>query len=159
MDTLIYSSSLFLIPIQIAAYKKEYILMNVYICLLLTSWAHHSNIHIIYNINNNINNNNINNNNNNNSNNNQIYIDSIYDILDTYMCYFSIYYTYMYAMLFCTTRQCIIYLVCLFSVFVNYYFVNKNKNYLTRGITNWHYHIHHILMHISACIGFIAILV
>ena len=46
MDTLIYSSSLFLIPINIAAIKNKYILMNVFIGLLLTSWAHHSNKHI-----------------------------------------------------------------------------------------------------------------
>ena len=155
MDTLVYSSSIFLIPIQLAAFKKEYILMNVIICLLLTSWAHHSNIHFRYidNINNN---NNINSISNNNS---TEYTDTIYDTLDNYMCYYAIYYTYMYAVFFCTPRQCILHLICLFGVFINYYYVNQNVNYLERGIKNWKYHINHILMHVSACCGFIAILV
>jgi hypothetical protein len=146
MDTLVYSSSIFLIPIQLAALKKEYILMNVIICLLLTSWAHHSNIHFRYI-------------NNTNHIYNDIYTNTIYDDLDVYMCYYAIYYTYMYAACFCTPRQCILYLICLFGVFINYYYVNTNINYLERGITNWKYHINHILMHVSACGCAIAILV
>lgn len=139
MDTLVYSASLFLIPINIACYKKKYILMNIYILLCLSSWAHHSCIHTNVSKN----------------------IDSertIYDDFDKFMCFYSMYYTFIYALLFVSPIQFIIYIIFLCIVFYSFYYVNNNENYYIRGLQNYHLHKYHILMHVSACIGFIIIL-
>ena len=132
MDTLIYSSSLFLIPINIAAIKNKYILMNVFIGLLLTSWAHHSNKHISDKI-------------------------SIYDSLDNYMCYVAISITLLYALLYSSSLQIMLYIPCLLFVYLTYQYVESNINYCKRGLENWDCHVYHILMHIFACLGFITI--
>ena len=149
MDTLVYTSSLFLIPINIACYKKKYILMNIYILLCLSSWAHHSCIHTNTNTNANVNIS------------NTIDIDSehtIYDDFDKIMCYYAIYYTFTYTLTFASPIQFLMYITCLCIVFYSYYHVNNNKNYYKRGLINYHLHKYHILMHIAACIGFIIIL-
>ena len=128
MDTLVYSSSLFLIPANIAAMNGQYVLMNTLIGLSLTSWAHHSNWQVCPGR-------------------------TVYCELDNVMCYFTIYYTFMYAILYSSRWQCALYMVCLSCVFYSYYNVNKNENYDKRGLSNWRYHKYHILMHVSACIG------
>ena len=139
MDTLVYTASLFLIPINIACYKKNYILMNIYILLCLSSWAHHSCIHT--NISKNIDTER-----------------TIYDDFDKIMCFYAIYYTFVYALLFVSPIKFIMYFICLCLVFYSYYYVNNNENYYKRGLENYHFHKYHILMHISTCIGSIIIL-
>ena len=46
LDTLVYTISFLIIPINIAAIRGKYILMNTYITLLATSWATHSIWHV-----------------------------------------------------------------------------------------------------------------
>ena len=132
MDTLVYSASTFLIPINIAAVNGKYDLMNVYLLLCLTSWAHHSNMHICGE-------------------------ESFYDDIDKLMCYIAIYYTLMYALAHMDLIRLVLYCICLLGVFVSFAYVHTNAHYTVRGIENWRYHIPHICMHLSACLGFIVI--
>ena len=64
--------------------------MNVFIGLLLTSWAHHSNKHISDK-------------------------NSIYDSLDNYMCYVAISITLLYALLYSSSLQIMLY-ICIFNL-------------------------------------------
>ncbi len=132
MDTLVLSASLFLIPINVAAIKGKYDLMNIFILLCLTSWAHHSNMHVSG-------------------------AESIYDDLDKLMCYYTIYYTFIYAITQCSFTRFVTYCMCLIGVFVSYYFVHQNSMYTIRGLEHWHIHVSHIAMHGSACLGFLVI--
>ena len=109
MDTLVYTSSLFLIPANLAAIKGEYVLMNTCIFLTLTSWAHHSNWHVHP-------------------------CRTIYCDVDNVACYFTIYFTFMYAILFTSRIQCILYMMSLAGVFYAYHKVNQNKHYEKRGL-------------------------
>jgi len=138
MDTLVYTSSLFLIPINIACCKQKYILMNIYTLLCLSSWTHHSCIHT--------------------QKNNSSNTITIYDDFDKFMCFYAIYYTFVYALLFVSPIQFIMYMICLCIVFYAFSHVTQNINYYERGIRNYHFHTYHILMHVAACIGFIVIL-
>jgi hypothetical protein len=133
MDTLVLSASSFLIPINVAAIKGKYDLMNIYTLLCLTSWAHHSNMHVSG-------------------------TQSIYDDLDKLMCYYAIYYTFLYAITQCCFVRFVTYCVCLIGVFISYYYVHQNSMYTTRGLENWHCHVPHLVMHSSACLGFLVIL-
>jgi len=133
MDTLVLSSSLFLIPINIAAVKGNYVLMNILITLTLSSWAHHSNKHV------------------------GAIQASIYDRFDVFMCYYTIYFTFMYALLLTNVVKFVT--ICIFIgcvVFMNTY-VQTNEHYYDRGLDNWRYHKHHIAMHVITCIGCIII--
>ena len=131
MDTLIYTASTFIIPINVAAYTGKYVLMNLVLFLTLTSWAHHSICHTQY----------------------KSKECDMYEYIDSTTCYWVIFYSFVYALFYTTPLQFILYSICLSLVFYSYYHVHKNNNYYKRGLSNWHYHKYHILMHISACIG------
>lgn len=137
MDTLVYTATLFLIPINIAAYNKKWILMNVMLLLCLTSWAHHASMHV--------------------SGYREKYDQSVYDILDEVMCWYAIYYSFMYGLFFTTPKQFIIYCICLVGVFISHKNIVPNPDYTRRGVENWHVHVPHICMHLSALGGFIAV--
>jgi len=130
LDTLIYTITLLLIPINLAASTGKYDLMNIYILLLATSWATHSIWHT--------------------SNDPK---PTIYCTLDTIMCYVTIAYTFMYAQLYVSSRRSYIYDFCLGLVIFSYLHIKDNKNYHKRGLENWHHHMYHILMHLSAVTG------
>jgi hypothetical protein len=135
MDTLIYTATTFIIPINIAAYNRKYVLMNVFILLTLTSWAHHSIVHTQQ----------------------SVYTPSIYDDIDKIMCFYAIYFSFMYALFFTSIVKFILYSICLTMVIVSYIYVHRNVHYAQRGLINWHHHKYHIIMHLSACLGFIVI--
>ena len=75
MDILVITSSLFLIPINLASINQLYLLMNHMIFLTLTSWAHHSILHI-----------------------NNNYTNNIYDKLDKIACYSIILHSSIFAL-------------------------------------------------------------
>ena len=135
MDTLILSSCVFLIPINLAAIRQCYLTMNILTVLLATSWAHHALAHI------------------------KGAHSSVYDTVDKTMCgvatVYSAWYTYWYLG---GVRQAV-YCVCLGGVFFAYSRVRVNKWYYTRGLVHWKKHRFHVLMHVSATIGFVVMMI
>jgi hypothetical protein len=127
LDTLVYSSSLFIIPINVAALNSKFLLMNLYIFIALTSWAHHACRHMKTK-------------------------ECIYDDIDRFACIslgvFMIFYTFFYKAL----REFIITIIGIFCILLCYYRVLKNKKlaWYNRGIKNWKLQKPHIGMHIAA---------
>ena len=138
MDTLVYTVSTFIVPINIAALNGKYVLMNIIILLTLTSWAHHGITHELSCL-------------------RRDKCVTLYNFMDQYMCKVTIAYTLMYAIFFTSTVQCILYMYCLAGVLYSSVHVENNKFYYERGVTNWKYHLNHVVMHLSACLGFIVI--
>ena len=134
MDTLVLSSCMFFIPINLAAIRRNYVIMNVTILLMVTSWAHHSVAHVK----------------------GKHYC--IYDTLDKLACYLVIGTSFIYSMLYNGFYVKILYMICLGNVFYLYSKVHTNCDYYSRGLFNWHKHKAHLLMHLSACLGLIIIL-
>ena len=130
LDTLVYSASFLLIPINIAAIRNNYLLMNMYIALLATSWATHSIWHV-----------------------KDEKCKTVYCYLDNIICYSTIAVSFMYGILYAPFIQFLIYCVALSVVFFCYYELKDNPNYHKRGLENWHHHKTHILMHVSTVIG------
>lgn len=138
MDTLVYTVSTFIVPINIAAINGKYDLMNVFIFLTLTSWAHHGITHELSCL-------------------TRDKCVTPYNRIDAYMCRIAVMYTFMYAIFFTSVVQCLLYQMCLSSVVYSSVYVEHNKFYYERGITKCKYHLNHIVMHFSACLGFIVI--
>lgn len=133
------TATMFIIPINIAAIRGKYVLMNVCMFLTFTSWAHHGITHELSRL-------------------GSTYSMTTYNKIDVFMCRVAIAYSLMYALM-CTSRlQCVVYLICLMSVVYSYYaHVEHNKNYYRRDIENWGFHKAHMVMHLSTCIGFTVI--
>jgi len=121
MDTLVFTASLFIIPLNMAAVRGQYLLMNQILFLTLTSWAHHAICHT------------------------HTYIEDVYYRMDKVACYSSIIHTAILALIYNSW----LYWVFLAGVGISFEFVKRNKNYTKRGLRNWHYHIPHIAMHLS----------
>jgi hypothetical protein len=138
MDTLVYTVSTFIVPINIAAVNGKYDLMNIFIFLTLTSWAHHGITHELSCIRRNS-------------------CSTLYNRIDKYMCYIATAYTILYAVFFTIRLQCLLYFACLASVLYTSEQVENNKFYYKRGIQNWKHHTSHVVMHMSTCVGFIII--
>ncbi len=139
MDTLVCTVSTFMIPINIAAVRGKYDLMNVYLCLTLTSWAHHGISHELSRL-------------------KRDECITVYNVIDLVMCRVAVLYTLLYAILFVNRLQFFVYFVCFMSVVYSYYVhVAHNAMYYIRGFENWKLHKAHIIMHISTCVGFTAI--
>lgn len=146
MDTLVYTASTFLIPINIAAYTKKYVLMNIVLFLTLTSWAHHSIAHS-----------HMESTGSSSSLLSSLSISLTYGDLDKIACYWAILYSFIYALFFTSMIQFALYSICLGLVFYSYSYVHKNQHYYKRGLENWRHHKYHILMHLAACAGFTVI--
>jgi len=127
LDTLIYTSSLFIIPINIAALNGKLILMNVYIFLALTSWAHHACRHMKVK-------------------------NCIYDEIDKFACVTTGVFLFMYTFFYKSLRVFIVYILGTICIFICYYRIFKNRqvNITHRGLKNWKYQKPHILMHCIA---------
>ena len=139
MDTLVYSVSTFMIPINVAALRGKYDLMNVYLGLTLTSWAHHGITHELSCL-------------------KRDGCKTVYNVIDLVMCRVAVAYTLWYAVLFTSRLQFFVYFVSLMSVVFSYYgYVTHNRLYYIRGLENWRLHKAHIIMHLSTCVGFTAI--
>lgn len=135
MDTLVYSASTFIIPINVAAMNNKYILMNMYILLTLASWAHHAVTHELSCL-------------------RRTECITRYNVIDVTMCYVAITYGLVYSVFFVPRLYFLIHCVCTLSAMYNCIRVQGNKYYYERGIKNWKRHTHHVLMHVSACAGF-----
>lgn len=127
LDTLVYTSSLFVIPVNIAAYNGKFLLMNIYIFIALTSWAHHSCRHMKVQ-------------------------KCIYDEIDKLACIASFVYLLMYTLFYTTFRKFFFTFLGCMCILILYYRVTKNRilNWDKRGIKNWKYQKPHILMHMTA---------
>ena len=127
LDTLVYTSSLFIIPINFAALNHKFLLMNIYIFLALTSWAHHACRHMKSK-------------------------PCIYDDIDRFACISACVFTIFYTLFYKSLREFIITIVGIFCIFLCYYRVLKNKKlaWKNRGIKNWRLHKPHIAMHFAA---------
>ena len=134
LDTLVYTISFLFIPINIAAVRAKYVLMNLYIGLLATSWATHSIWHV-----------------------KDKPCTTIYCSLDEVVCNTTIAFTFFYGMLYVPFIQFFIYCASLCSVVYWYFKLKGNPNYHKRGLENWRHHTNHILMHASAVIGLSAV--
>ncbi len=130
LDTLVYTSSLFIIPINIAALNHKFILMNLYIFLALTSWAHHACRHM------------------------KVPKNCIYDEIDKFACLAVITFGFMYTLFYTTFRKFFITVLGILCVVVCYYRSCKNREggWKNRGIKNWKYHRPHIAMHIAGAL-------
>jgi hypothetical protein len=131
VDSLVLSSSLFLVPINLAAQNAKWDLMNLFIFLMGTSWVHHSNMHM------------------------QVSRSNVYSKIDILTCYVAIFYTFMWALLW--TNVFYYYLTCLTGVTIMHFTDHNENNYYKRGLKNYKWHVKHILMHVFACTGFIFI--
>jgi hypothetical protein len=118
------------IPINFAALNNKYLLMNVYIFLALTSWAHHACRHM------------------------KVKNSCIYDEIDRFACITTGVYVFMYTLFYTTLRKFFITLTGIICICICYSRVLKNKsiNWDKRGIKNWKYQKPHIAMHIAATI-------
>ena len=130
IDTLIYTSSLFVIPINIAALNHKFLLMNLYIFLALTSWAHHACRHM------------------------KVKKSCIYDEIDRFACITVFVYIFMYTLFYTSLRKFLFTVLGLLCVLVCYYRVSKNRNdsWENRGLKNWKYQKPHIAMHFAGTI-------
>jgi len=130
IDTLVYTSSLFVIPINIAALNHKFLLMNIYIFLALTSWAHHACRHM------------------------KVKKSCIYDEVDRFACITSCVYIIMYTLFYTSLRKFFITVAGIMCVLICYYRVCKNRNdsWENRGLKNWKYQKPHIAMHLTAVI-------
>ena len=132
VDTLVLTSSLFIIPINLAAQTGKWDLMNVFIFLMGTSWVHHSNMHL------------------------QVQRQNIYSKIDVFACYLAIMYTFIWAFLW--SHMFYYYLACLSGVTIMHFTDHCDEIYFyKRGLVNYRCHVKHILMHVFACMGFIII--
>lgn len=139
MDTLVCTATMFIIPINIAAIRGKYVLMNVYVGLALTSWAHHGITHELSRL-------------------GRTTCVTTYNRIDLTMCYSALAYTFVYSLMYTNRLQWFLYCMCFLIDLYHYYmYVNTNKFYYVRGIENWRLHKSHILIHLSTCIGFTAI--
>ena len=128
LETLVYTSSLFIIPINIAAYNGKYILMNVLLFVTLTSWAHHACRHMNASRN------------------------CIYDQIDKLACITLCVFGVMYTLFYNSWRKFIVTLIGILLVILCYSRVIKNRenSFYKRGLDNWKYHKPHIIMHLVA---------
>ena len=127
LDTLVYTSSLFVIPINIAAFNGRLLLMNIYIFLALTSWAHHACRHMKVK-------------------------NCIYDEIDKFACVTTGVFLFMYTFFYRSLRTfivCILATICIFICYTRI-FKNRKVNIKYRGLKNWKYQKPHILMHFIA---------
>lgn len=139
MDTLVYSVSTFMIPINVAAIHGKYDLMNVYMGLTLTSWAHHGITHELSCL-------------------GRTKCLTMYNRIDLAMCYVALAYTFVYSLMYTNRLQWVLYCICFFVDVYHYYkYVNNNTFYYVRGLENWNFHKSHIIIHISTCVGFAVI--
>ena len=130
LDTLVYSSSLFIIPINIAALNSKFLLMNLYLFIALTSWAHHACRHM------------------------NVKNHCVYDEIDKFACITLAVFIFLYTLFYTTCRKFIITCCCLISICICFQRIYKNRNFAikNRGIKNWKYQKPHILMHIIAAL-------
>lgn len=126
LDTLVYTISFLMIPINIAAMRAKYILMNIGIIVMATSWATHSIWHV-----------------------KDKPCTTIYCSLDEVVCILSVATLTMYSFLY---SRFIYFFIPLFSGIYSFYKLRGNKNYHKRGLSNWRYHKYHILMHASGIV-------
>ena len=127
LDTLVYTISFLLIPINIAAMRAKYILMNVGIIVMTTSWATHSIWHV-----------------------KDKPCTTVYCSLDEVVCIASVAILTIHSFLY---ARFIYFFLPLFSGIYSFYKLRDNPNYHKRGLSNWHHHKYHILMHASAVVG------
>ena len=130
LDTLVYSVSLLLIPINIAAIRANYLLMNLGIAMLVTSWATHSIWHV-----------------------KDSPCTTVYCSLDYTVCKTTIIISFFHGLLYATFIQFMVAFTALLIVLYSFYKLKGNPNYHKRGLENWHHHKYHILMHISAVVS------
>ena len=130
LDTLVYTSSLFVIPINIAALNNKLLLMNLYIFLAVTSWAHHACRHM------------------------QVKNHCIYDEIDKLACITLSVFIFLYTLFYTTFRKFIITFCGMICIAVCFSRVYKNREIAikNRGIHNWKYHKPHIIMHLTAAL-------
>ena len=130
LDTLVYTISFLLIPINIAAIRERYVLMNTYIVLLATSWATHSIWHV-----------------------KDKPCTTIYCSLDEVVCNVTILTSFIHGAIYSLRLYFLVYCFSLASVTYWYLKLRGNPNYHKRGLVNWHHHKYHMLMHASAVVG------
>jgi len=130
LDTLVYTISFLLIPINIAAINAKYILMNTFIALLATSWATHSIWHV-----------------------KDKPCTTVYCSLDEVVCNTTITISFIHGVMYSQRIYFLMYCLSLASVTYWYLKLRGNQNYHKRGLSNWRYHKYHILMHASAVVG------
>jgi hypothetical protein len=130
LDTLVYTVSFLLIPINIAATRSKYILMNTFIALLATSWSTHSIWHV-----------------------KDKPCTTIYCSLDEFTCNATIITSFIHGVMYSRFIYFFMYCVSLSSVAYFYFKLRGNPNYHKRGLKNWHHHKYHMLMHASAVVG------
>lgn len=129
MDPLIFTASLFIIPLNMAAARGQYFLMNQLLFVTLTSWAHHAICH------------------------SHKYKEDVYHKVDKIAVYTSIIHTAILAIAYDSW----LYWFFLSGIGISYEFVKRNKHYEMRGLHNWHYQIPHIAMHLSTFAGLICV--
>ena len=130
MDTLVCTASLLIIPINMAAMKGQYLIMNQALFLTLTSWAHHAICHT------------------------HTFQYDVYHLVDKIACYTSTIHLIILTLMY----EIHLFWLFLIGVGVTFQYVKVNGNYSRRGLKNWHYHIPHIFMHLSALGGFVVVI-
>ena len=164
MDTLVWTVSMMMIPIQLAARRAEYALMNHIILLLCSSWSYHSICHEYKHL-----------------------PKSVYYYLDKIFCYtLSTHIVYRFSQKLCFVHpepffmiemksprtialqvhkdtfidhfhvgrvvglSCALSMSSMGVVLLYYLGVRKNREFDKRGLNNWKYHVPHVMMHMLA---------
>ena len=134
MDTLFVTSTLFLIPVNVAAAHgpQNFFLANHVALLAMASWTHHALVHV-----------------------HGYDATCAYHRIDVALCWSLILHS---AALAVTRRARVGFWACLACVVMCYVFgVSANPGYEARGLENWHRHVAHVAMHVSACWGLVVL--